>query len=183
MSVTRLAIREAEPAVRTDSLVEQRGFELPVLFVVPGAYERLEVSAGSLRKAARRIILRFDLLANSGGKRLDFGPFSNGEKAKEDRRFESPLLHQRGTANQFPAPKGSGRRRSRDDTRGRWKPGSGAEHRYFSLSRGLSVAMHSDFKTACLISANSWGVVPLAGPRLSKRVRPFLHSSDEAYDS
>ena len=43
--------------------------------------------------------------------------------------------------------------------------------------------MHSDFKTACLISANSWGVVPLAGPRLSKRVRPFLHSSDEGYDS
>jgi len=31
--------------VRSASLVEQRGFELPVLFVVPGAYERLEVSA------------------------------------------------------------------------------------------------------------------------------------------
>ncbi len=34
------------PAVRSASLLEQRGFELPVLFVVPGAYERLEVSAG-----------------------------------------------------------------------------------------------------------------------------------------
>jgi hypothetical protein len=39
------------------------------------------------------------LLENSGGKRLDFGPFSKGEKAKEDRQFESPLLQQRGTAN------------------------------------------------------------------------------------
>src|SRR4029077_15124771 len=29
----------------------------------------------------------------------DFGPFPKWEKAKEDRRFESPLLHQRGTAN------------------------------------------------------------------------------------
>jgi hypothetical protein len=35
-----------EPTVRTDSLLEQRGFEPPVLFVVPGAYEGLEFSAG-----------------------------------------------------------------------------------------------------------------------------------------
>jgi len=35
--------------VRSASLLERRGFELPVLFVVPGADERLEVSAGSLR--------------------------------------------------------------------------------------------------------------------------------------
>jgi len=32
-------------------------------------------------------------------KRPDFGPFSKGEKAKEDRRFESPSLQQRGAAN------------------------------------------------------------------------------------
>ena len=56
-----------EPTVRTDSLVEQRGFELPVLFVVPGAYERLEVSAGfTALKPIRRIILRAILPANSG---------------------------------------------------------------------------------------------------------------------
>jgi hypothetical protein len=34
------------PAVRSASLLEQRGFEPPVLFVVPGAYERLEVFSG-----------------------------------------------------------------------------------------------------------------------------------------
>ena len=28
---------------------DRRGFQLPVLFVVPGVYERLEVSVGSLR--------------------------------------------------------------------------------------------------------------------------------------
>ena len=36
---------DSGPVVRSDSLVEQRGFEPPVLFVVPGTYERLEVSA------------------------------------------------------------------------------------------------------------------------------------------
>jgi len=91
------------PAVRTASLVERRGFEPPVLFVVPGAYERLEVSAGvTALKPIRELFSE-----RSGGKlwprTAGLRPFSKGEKAKEDRRFESPPLHQRVTANQLPA--------------------------------------------------------------------------------
>jgi len=42
-----------------DSLLEQRRFELPVLFVVPGAYEKARsLSEGHCAKADQRIILR-----------------------------------------------------------------------------------------------------------------------------
>jgi hypothetical protein len=50
-------------------LVEQREFELPVLFVVHGAYGRLEVSAGHRAKADQRINLRaicWQIAAKSG---------------------------------------------------------------------------------------------------------------------
>jgi len=44
-------------------------------------------------------------LANSGGKkRPDPGPFSKAEKAKEDRRFESPSLQRRVAANHYLRP-------------------------------------------------------------------------------
>jgi hypothetical protein len=48
---------ENGPAVRSASLLEQRGFELPVLFVVPGLCETLEISAGHCAKAEQRIVL------------------------------------------------------------------------------------------------------------------------------
>jgi len=87
------------PAVRSASLLEQRGFELPVLFVVPGAYERLEVSARATALRPTRELFSERSTGNSGRKRHDFGLSSRGKKTKEDRRFESPLLHRRVSAN------------------------------------------------------------------------------------
>jgi hypothetical protein len=74
-------------------------FEPPVLFVVRGAYGRPRIFGEvSALKPIRELFSQ-----RSGGK---FGPkmagdrsLSKGEKAKEDRQFESPPLHQRGTAN------------------------------------------------------------------------------------
>jgi hypothetical protein len=40
--------------------------------------------------------IRWQILAENG---LDFRPFSKGERVKEDRQFESPLLQQRVSAN------------------------------------------------------------------------------------
>jgi hypothetical protein len=46
---TRSSRASSGPAVRTDSLVERGRFGPPVSLTVPGAYERLEVLAGSPR--------------------------------------------------------------------------------------------------------------------------------------
>jgi hypothetical protein len=72
-----------------------RGFEPAVRFVVSGAYERLEGLAGSLHQSRSENCSLGDLATNSGPQTPDFGSFPKEEKAKEDRRFESPSLHQR----------------------------------------------------------------------------------------
>ena len=63
-----------QASVRSASLVERRGFELPVLF-------------GSF----------------APGRPLEIHLFS-AKRLKRDRQFESPPLHQRGTANRKPDP-------------------------------------------------------------------------------
>jgi hypothetical protein len=98
-----LALRRIASIVRTDSLVERREFEPPVLFVVRGAYGRPpSFSEVSALKPIRELFSE-----QSGGK---FGPkmagdrsLSKGEKAKEDRQFESVL---RKNYRFLPAPHG-----------------------------------------------------------------------------
>jgi len=54
---------------------------------------------GYCAEADQRIVLRAVcrlILAENG---RTSAPFQSGEKTKADRQFESPLLHQRGTAN------------------------------------------------------------------------------------
>jgi hypothetical protein len=87
------------PAVRSDSLVERGGFEPPVLFVVPGACERLGFQRGRRTKTDQRNCSPSDLAAKFWPKTTRTSTLFQGKKPKRDRRFESPLLHQRGTAN------------------------------------------------------------------------------------
>jgi hypothetical protein len=85
--------------VRPDSLMVERRNSNAGLFVVRGAYGRPRIfSEVSALKPIRELFSQ-----RSGGK---FGPkiagdrsLSKGEKAKEDRQFESPPLQQRGSAN------------------------------------------------------------------------------------
>jgi len=84
----------------------ERGFEPPVLFVVPALTKGSKFQPCHCAEADQRIVLRAiwpQILARKT--RRTSAP-SRVEKAKEDRRFESPPLHQRGAANR--------RSRSRD---------------------------------------------------------------------
>jgi len=86
-------------SVRRCRVAGAKGFEPPVLFVVPGAYERLEVFSGvTALKPIRELLSERSARQSLARKRPDFGPFSKGEKAKEDRRFESLRSTNEGTA-------------------------------------------------------------------------------------
>jgi len=89
----------ARPAVRSASLLEQRGFEPPVLFGLFRLRKEAEaqpLSARICQQIARRIILWSALAQWPSLKPPGFVSVRNH---KEDRQFESPLLQQRGTAN------------------------------------------------------------------------------------
>ena len=86
------------------ALPERRGFEPPVLFVVSGRLRKARSFSGvtALKPSG-------ELFSERSGckfspKRPDFGPFPWDKKAKEDRQFESPPLHQRVTANRWSDP-------------------------------------------------------------------------------
>src|SRR5262245_34252319 len=68
-------------------------------FVVPGAYERLDVSAGCTVVKPIRELFSARFAGKLWPKTETSVAFPSGKKTKEDRRFEYPLLQQRGTAN------------------------------------------------------------------------------------
>src|ERR1700722_14836535 len=61
--------------------------------------KRSKFQRGHCAKAEQRIVLRAICRQILAGKVRASAPFTKGEKAKEDRRFESPLLQQRVGAN------------------------------------------------------------------------------------
>ena len=86
------------PRVRTDSLLERRGFEPPVLFGFFPLWKgkRSPVQNQPIDRSENDSLIAFSAVAP-----LRLRVFVGARNHKEDRQFESPPLHQRVSANHW----------------------------------------------------------------------------------